>query len=145
MSEDFKNQLAAVLDSSDASSSGRHAADNKSGTTVRAILQKNLQKNPHKRKKNTSSTSIYAQVTSVIEDATGIEVEEQRLDSRISEDLNIDSLSLVDITVRLEERFGIRLEHDALHSANTINDIVTLITTRQAAQKNNQAPKKQTQ
>ena len=66
-------------------------------------------------------------VARIIETTTGIEREEIGERSRLDEDLNIDSLSKVDTAVRLEEKFGVRIEEDDILQASTVGDLVKLI------------------
>lgn len=42
-------------------------------------------------------------------------------------DLDLDSLDTVELTVGIEERFGIEIPDDDLEGVETINDIVALI------------------
>lgn len=49
------------------------------------------------------------------------------LDSRLREDLEVDSLSMAAIAVDLEDRFSIRFDMADLARMETIRDVVTLI------------------
>ena len=44
-------------------------------------------------------------------------------DSRLQEDIGIDSLKLIDIVLRLEGEFGVSLSEDALAQAKTVSDL----------------------
>lgn len=52
---------------------------------------------------------------------------EINMDSRIIEDLNIDSLDLVNIVIAAENAFDIELDDDAVVDFYTIEDFVNLI------------------
>ena len=49
------------------------------------------------------------------------------LNSRLDEDLNIDSLTRVVIAVEIEDHFEIALSDDALAAAHTLSDLVGLV------------------
>lgn len=80
-------------------------------------------------KETAEKDDTYAAVVRIIDAATGLQEDELTREARIHEDLNIDSLSLLDITVRLEEKFGVRVSESDVHDADTIGDIVNLVTT----------------
>lgn len=44
-------------------------------------------------------------------------------DSRLQEDIGIDSLKLIDIVLQLEDEFGVSLNEDALAQAKTVGDL----------------------
>ena len=50
-----------------------------------------------------------------------------RLDSRLDRDLGLDSLAVVEVLARLEDRFGVTLPEDALTRAECPADLVTLV------------------
>ena len=45
------------------------------------------------------------------------------LDSRLVEDLNADSLDLIDILVNLDKRFGVRIDPDEAETIETVGEI----------------------
>lgn len=58
-------------------------------------------------------------------------VEEQRLkaedvtmDAKLADDLGINSLELADLVYLCEEKFGVIIEDDDIHSFNTVGDVV---------------------
>ncbi|KAB3520881.1 acyl carrier protein [Corynebacterium sp. zg254] len=107
LSQDAKAKLAAAL-----GSSSQHAEQADQG----------------------DSQDTYAGVVRIVDQATGIEAQELTRDARIHEDLNIDSLSIVDIAVRVEDAFGVRVEESDIHDAETLGDLVDLIDELIAAQ-----------
>ncbi|MCY1716447.1 acyl carrier protein [Microbacterium sp. SL62] len=54
------------------------------------------------------------------------------LDSRLREDLEVDSLSMAVIAVDTENRFGVRFDLADLARIDTVRDVVSLITTHPA-------------
>jgi acyl carrier protein len=47
--------------------------------------------------------------------------------AQLRDDLDLDSLDTVELTVGIEERFGIEIPDDELEGVDTISDIVSLI------------------
>ncbi len=53
-------------------------------------------------------------------------------EARLEEDLEMDSLSAVELAMELENTFDIQIEDDALANLKTVQDIMTLIESHQA-------------
>jgi acyl carrier protein len=46
-----------------------------------------------------------------------------------TEDLDVDSLSMVEVVVAAEEKFGVKIPDDQVQNLKTVGDAVTYITT----------------
>lgn len=84
----------------------------------------------HDGKRAESQQTTEQRVIALIEDATGVEREEITPKSSLVNDLNVDSLTLVDIAVRLEEEFNIAVEDEAMNKAGTVSQLVKLVDKR---------------
>jgi len=71
--------------------------------------------------------SILAALAEIAEEIVGIPAGEVRMDADILDDLNIDSLSAVELTVAAEERFGIEIPSEVLRDLRTVRDVVELV------------------
>ncbi|WP_298075494.1 phosphopantetheine-binding protein [uncultured Corynebacterium sp.] len=111
------NQLAAALSKKLKRDGAEGAGAGAEGTAGAAGSGKNGAGEKDKR-------SI---VLDVVEDATGIEREELEGSKRLGDDLNIDSLSLMDIAVRLEEEFGVEVPDEDINRVKTIDELVGLV------------------
>ena len=111
------NQLAAALSKNLKKDGAEGAGAGAKGTAGAAGSGKNGAGGKDKR-------SI---VLDVVEDATGIEREELEGSKRLGDDLNIDSLSLMDIAVRLEEEFGVEVPDEDINRVKTIDELVGLV------------------
>lgn len=111
ISEDTKRKLAQSLGGNVAESSVASAKENH-----------------HDQLEN---GQVLGEVTRILEATTGIEREEMSSSARLDEDLNVDSLSKVDTAVRLEEKFGVRVEEDDIMQASTVGDLVELVERKQ--------------
>ncbi len=75
---------------------------------------------------------ILTGLADIINEETGIEQDEVQLDKSFTDDLDIDSLSMMTIVVNAEEKFGVRIPDDEVKNLKTVRDAVTYITSAQA-------------
>ena len=73
---------------------------------------------------------IFEKVKAVIAEQTGIDESEIKLESTFTEDLNIDSLDMVELVLELEEEYGIEIDEDDADKIKTIGDVVNYINER---------------
>jgi acyl carrier protein len=57
----------------------------------------------------------------------GIEADDVTMESKLSDDLGLDSLDTVEVTLGLEEKFGIDIDDSELEDVETVGDAVNLI------------------
>ena len=70
---------------------------------------------------------IIAGLAEIIEEVTGIEPSEVTPEKSFVDDLDIDSLSMVEIATAAEDRFGISIPDEALADLKTVGDAVAYI------------------
>lgn len=70
----------------------------------------------------------------ILKDNTEVDVAQLSEASVIRGELGLDSVDLVDVVMRIEEAYKIRLSHQDLEKVETIADLVTLITTKASTQ-----------
>ena len=68
----------------------------------------------------------------IINEETGIDQAEVELDKSFTEDLDIDSLSMMTIVVNAEEKFGVKIPDDQVKNLKTVRDAVDYIASAQA-------------
>lgn len=73
---------------------------------------------------------IYQKIVDIIVDAKGIDPDTIHYSSTFK-DLNVDSLDIAEMTMTLEDEFGITIELE--EGVNTIEDLVNLIMKRMKA------------
>lgn len=71
-------------------------------------------------------------LTDIVKDVTAGSVPEVTPDKTFLGDLDLDSLTMVDIAVQVEEKFGVRIPDDDLSELKTISDAVDYISARAA-------------
>ena len=79
-----------------------------------------------------SEQEILAGLADIINEETGLEQDAVQLDKAFTEDLDIDSLSMMTIVVNAEEKFGVRIPDDEVKNLKTVGDAVAFIQKSQA-------------
>jgi acyl carrier protein len=68
----------------------------------------------------------------IVTEVTGIPAADVQLDKSFSDDLDIDSLSMVEVVVAAEEHFGVKIPDSEVKNLKTVRDAVTYINGAQA-------------
>jgi acyl carrier protein len=71
-----------------------------------------------------TKNDIYTIITKTLQETFEIEASRITPQSRLHEDLDIDSIDAVDLIVRLRPLAGKRLQPDAFKSVRTVQDVV---------------------
>jgi acyl carrier protein len=74
-----------------------------------------------------SDQQIVAEVASILKKVVPEEPGEIQLDSRLVEDIGIDSLGTYELVMDAEDRFGIQITDDQLVNVKTVKDVVDFI------------------
>ena len=70
---------------------------------------------------------IVEELGKIIEEVTGIEPSEVTIEKSFVDDLDIDSLSMVEIAVQTEDKYGVKIPDEDLASLKTVGDAVSYI------------------
>ena len=73
---------------------------------------------------------IFHKVSESMVEMFHLESKNVTLEARLVEDLDLDSIDAIDMAVRIEEKTGLALSGEDLHSIQTIQDAVDLIHVR---------------
>jgi acyl carrier protein len=76
---------------------------------------------------------IFATVTKLAVDVLGVEPEAVVEQARFNEDLDADSLDLVELVMALEEQFDISVPEDELEGVLTVGQAVSLVSDKLSA------------
>ena len=69
----------------------------------------------------------------IVNEVAGVPVDDVQLDKSFTDDLDVDSLSMVEVVVAAEEKFDVRIPDDAVKDLKTVGDAVAYIEKAQAA------------
>jgi acyl carrier protein len=78
-------------------------------------------------------TEIQADLATIVEEIAGVPAADVQPDKEFIADLDVDSLSMVEIVVAAEEKFGVRIPDDQVKNLRTVGDAVAYIENAQAA------------
>ncbi|MEU3309616.1 acyl carrier protein [Nocardiopsis sp. NPDC006832] len=74
-----------------------------------------------------SEQEILAGLGKIIEEIVGTEPSEVTPEKNFVDDLDIDSLSMVEIAVAAQDKFGVEIPDDQLKDLKTVQDVVNFI------------------
>ncbi len=70
---------------------------------------------------------IIAGLADIVNEIAGIPVEDVQVDKSFTDDLDVDSLSMVEVVVAAEEQFGVKIPDDDVKNLKTVGDAVDYI------------------
>ena len=75
-----------------------------------------------------TNDEVLAGLAELITDETGIDASEVALEKSFTDDLDIDSISMMTIVVNAEEKFDVKIPDEAVKDLKTVRDAVDYIT-----------------
>jgi acyl carrier protein len=70
---------------------------------------------------------ILAGLGEIIDEIAGVPADEVTPDKTFVDDLDIDSLSMVEIAVAAQDKFGVEIPDDELKNLKTVQDVVNFV------------------
>ena len=70
---------------------------------------------------------VLSGLAEIVNEIAGIPAEDVELDKSFTDDLDVDSLSMVEVVVAAEERFGVKIPDDDVKGLRTVGDAVSYI------------------
>jgi acyl carrier protein len=77
-------------------------------------------------------SEIQSDLATIVEEIAGVPADDVQTDKEFVADLDVDSLSMVEIVVAAEEKFGVRIPDDQVKNLKTVGDAVDFIDSAQA-------------
>ena len=78
-----------------------------------------------------SEQEILSGLADIVNEETGLAVDAVQPAKSFTDDLDIDSLSMMTIVVNAEEKFGVRIPDDDVKNLKTVGDAVSYIQSAQ--------------
>ena len=70
---------------------------------------------------------ITSGLAEILEEVAGVNPDDVTEEKSFTEDLDVDSLSMVEVVVAAEERFGVKIPDDDVKGLRTVGDAVSYI------------------
>jgi len=79
------------------------------------------------RKRRRKNMSVESRIVEIIADQLGVKAEKVTMDARFREDLEADSLDLVELMMAFEEEFGGEISDEQAQKVATVGEVVALL------------------
>ena len=70
---------------------------------------------------------ITAGLAEILEEVAGVNPDEVAAEKSFTDDLDVDSLSMVEVVVAAEEKFGVKIPDSEVQNLKTVGDAVSYI------------------
>ena len=75
-----------------------------------------------------SEQDVLAGLAELVNDETGISTDAVQMEKSFTDDLDIDSISMMTIVVNAEDKFGVKIQDEEVKNLITVADAVNLVT-----------------
>ena len=79
-----------------------------------------------------TTEEIRSQLADIVNDVAGVDQDDVQLEKSFVDDLDVDSLSMVEVVVAAEEKFDVKIPDDQVKNLKTVGDAVDFIVKAQA-------------
>ncbi len=79
-----------------------------------------------------TTEEIQAGLAETLEEVAGVAPADVTPDKSFVDDLDVDSLSMVEVALAAEEKFGVKIPDDELSNLKTVGDAITYIDKHQS-------------
>lgn len=77
------------------------------------------------------SQEILEGLATIVNEVAGVPVEDVQLDKSFVDDLDIDSLSMVEVVMAAEDKWGVKIPDSEVKNLKTVGDAVSFIAANQ--------------
>ena len=74
-----------------------------------------------------SQDAVLAGIKDIVVEVAGIDAGKIAMDKKFTDDLDVDSLSMVEVVVAADEKFGVKIPDDEVTKMVTVGDAVNYI------------------
>ncbi len=74
-----------------------------------------------------TTEEIRSGLADIVNEVAGVPTDDVQLDKSFVDDLDVDSLSMVEVVVAAEEKFNVSIPDDDVRSLKTVGDAVSFI------------------
>tara|TARA_B100000902_G_C26646313_1_gene591606 strand:+ start:218 stop:526 length:309 start_codon:yes stop_codon:yes gene_type:complete len=95
-------------------------------------IDRDKAKQTEREKMAQNEAEILAGLAELINEETGISEDQVSMEKSFTEDLDIDSISMMTIVVNAEEKFDVKIPDDEVKNLTTVGEAVSFITSAQS-------------
>ena len=74
-----------------------------------------------------TTEEIRTDLAEIVNEVAGVPAADVQLDKSFTDDLDVDSLSMVEIATAVEDKFGVAIPDDELGNIKTVGDAISFI------------------
>lgn len=74
-----------------------------------------------------TTEEVRTDLAEIVNEVAGVPAEDVQMDKSFIDDLDVDSLSMVEVVVAAEEKFGVTIPDDEVKNLKTVGDAVAYI------------------
>ena len=74
-----------------------------------------------------TTEEVRADLAEIVNEVAGVPTDDVQLDKSFTDDLDVDSLSMVEIATAVEDKFGVAIPDDELGNIKTVGDAINFI------------------
>ena len=74
-----------------------------------------------------TTEEIRADLAEIVNEVASVNADDVQLDKSFVEDLDVDSLSMVEVVVAAEEKFSVKIPDDEVQNLKTVGDAISYI------------------
>ena len=74
-----------------------------------------------------TTEEVRADLADIVNEVAGVPTDDVQLDKSFTDDLDVDSLSMVEVAMAVEEKFGATIPDEQLAELKTVGDAVAFI------------------
>ena len=79
-----------------------------------------------------TTEEIRSDLADIVNEVAGVDADDVQLDKSFVDDLDVDSLSMVEVVVAAEERFDVKIPDEDVKNLKTVGDATNYILKHQA-------------
>jgi acyl carrier protein len=79
-----------------------------------------------------TTEQIRTDLAEIVNEVAGVPADDVQMNKSFVDDLDVDSLSMVEVVVAAEEKFGVTIPDDEVKNLTTVGDAVTFIEKNQS-------------
>jgi acyl carrier protein len=97
------------------------------GVIKHPLTEQGAMQVPEEQESLLTEQEVLAGIKEIVEEVAGVPGSDIEMSKNFTDDLDVDSLSMVEVVVAAEERFGIKIPDDQVSGMLTVGDAVNFI------------------